>query len=293
MQLADKAKDRTVVDFKMNNGWMIITSYNVSTECHRHIGIQISLSLQANKLRMETGAHRYEAFGLIVDSGVRHKMYTENMHCMTLIIEPTFPGVQLLSCFIQNRNMVCLSRKQSEKLAVLCFRAMSHPGHLDVATVIAILNSDFEYEYYPDVRIQKAILFIDSLETKKISSQSMSKLLCLSEGRFLHLFKSNTGTNFRRYLLWKKLQGAIFDIGSDMSLTELAIGHGFADSSHFCRTCREMFGVTPSCVRQFIRQSRQLRKHAELTRHPLFSNTATDHAGTDSRFSSTLAVFCP
>lgn len=50
---------------------------------------------------------------------------------------------------------------------------------------------------------------LEDIPGKKISSQELAHLVNLSENRLAHLFKEQTGTPIRRYLLWLKLREAI------------------------------------------------------------------------------------
>lgn len=68
----------------------------------------------------------------------------------------------------------------------------------------------------------------------------------LSPERFRHVFVEAVGLPFRRYLLWRRLQHAVALLGAGEDATTAAHGAGFADSAHFARTIRAMFGVTAS-----------------------------------------------
>ena len=71
----------------------------------------------------------------------------------------------------------------------------------------------------------------------------------LSPGRFRHLFVAQTGTSFRAYVLWTRLNVAIqFASMAGQSWTEAAHAAGFADSAHLTRTFRRMFGMNPAAL---------------------------------------------
>ena len=71
----------------------------------------------------------------------------------------------------------------------------------------------------------------------------------LSAGRLRHLFVEQTGLPFQTYLLWLRLMKAIESIVAGATLTGAAHDAGFADSAHFSRTFRRMFGVAPASLR--------------------------------------------
>jgi len=97
-----------------------------------------------------------------------------------------------------------------------------------------------------DERIDKALAFIQGLPEKKTSLSELAAQVHLSESRFIHLFTEQIGIPPRRYLLWMRLMEAIEAAIGGASLTCAAHDAGFADSAHFSRTFKRMFGRTPS-----------------------------------------------
>ena len=67
----------------------------------------------------------------------------------------------------------------------------------------------------------------------------------MSPGRFRHPFVQEMGTPFRAYLLWLRLNIAIESAMAGESWTHAAHEAGFADSAHFTRTFKRMFGFNP------------------------------------------------
>ena len=70
-----------------------------------------------------------------------------------------------------------------------------------------------------------------------------------SESHFRHLFVSGTGSSFRAYLLWLRINLAIDAAMAGASWTDAAHAAGFADSAHLTRTHKRMFGIEPTAVR--------------------------------------------
>jgi AraC-like DNA-binding protein len=71
----------------------------------------------------------------------------------------------------------------------------------------------------------------------------------LSASRLRHLFVEQTGLAFKTYLLWLRLTRAVECFAGGATLTQAAHQAGFADSAHFSRTFRRMFGVAPANLR--------------------------------------------
>jgi len=57
-----------------------------------------------------------------------------------------------------------------------------------------------------------------------------------------------TGLSFRSYLLWLRITKALGIISEGRTLTEAAHVAGFADSAHFSRTFRRMFGIPAAAL---------------------------------------------
>ena len=79
--------------------------------------------------------------------------------------------------------------------------------------------------------------------------QPTAGIATLSPSRFRHLFVQETGTSFRAYLLWLRINVAIEAAIAGASWTAAAHEAGFADSSHLTRTHKRMFGIEPTAIR--------------------------------------------
>jgi AraC-like DNA-binding protein len=101
----------------------------------------------------------------------------------------------------------------------------------------------------PDPRVQKIIAYVASRLDRPIALASVAKSVGLSPSRVRHLFVEQTGLPFRTYLLWLRLTKAVGIFAGGGSLTEAAHEAGFADSAHFSRTFRRMFGIQAAALR--------------------------------------------
>lgn len=76
--------------------------------------------------------------------------------------------------------------------------------------------------------------------------------------RYLHKLFSTRGRSVSRWILKQRLERCRRDMeifGRDRSITEIALGWGFNDSSHFSRSFRSEFGATPRATRRSFRQA--------------------------------------
>ncbi|GAS96224.1 AraC family transcriptional regulator [Mycolicibacterium canariasense] len=66
----------------------------------------------------------------------------------------------------------------------------------------------------------------------------------LSESRFLHLFRQETGSSLRRYRLWCRLIRAGAELAAGHNLTTAAAEAGFASPSHLADRFKTTFGLS-------------------------------------------------
>jgi AraC-like DNA-binding protein len=73
----------------------------------------------------------------------------------------------------------------------------------------------------------------------------LAQQIALSESRFSHWFREQTGMPLRSYRKWLRLILALEAILDGSSAIDAAHAAGFSDQAHFSRTFLAMFGVTP------------------------------------------------
>ncbi len=74
----------------------------------------------------------------------------------------------------------------------------------------------------------------------------MAAQVALSPSRLSHVFAEQMGLPYAAWRRWTRLRRAMDAVRDGDSLTEAAHAAGFADSAHLTRTCRDMFGITPT-----------------------------------------------
>jgi AraC-like DNA-binding protein len=97
--------------------------------------------------------------------------------------------------------------------------------------------------------VARALEYIRDHVRAPVSLADAAAAATLSPSRFRHLFVQETGTSFRAYLLWLRINIAIEAAMAGGSWTEAAHAAGFADSAHLSRTHRRMFGIEPTAIR--------------------------------------------
>lgn len=94
-----------------------------------------------------------------------------------------------------------------------------------------------------DNRIVQALAQVDALLDGKVRAADIAAHAALSLSQLERLFAAHVGLPVRRLVRWRRLRLALALALEGRSLTESAHAAGFADSAHFSRVMREMFGV--------------------------------------------------
>jgi AraC-like DNA-binding protein len=102
-----------------------------------------------------------------------------------------------------------------------------------------------------DPRLERALSALDSLLNRKVAASALAAEANLSLSQLQRLFASQLGLPIRRLVLWRRLRLSMVLILAGNSVTQAAHEAGFADSAHFSRSLKKLFGVT---ARQALQQ---------------------------------------
>lgn len=244
-----KTPDNTQIHFQNYDKAAIVASRNLTTEWHSHVSLQLTVSPHGELIRMDEEEGSNLSAGVLIASNYPHRLHTAEQCTLTLLVDPAHPHAHRLAHLVEKQPMRTLSPRKAQKIARILVSGMTTASTINLQEISDIVVRSSICECRPDQRIRRAASALDRVTTERISSQEIANSVCLSESRFLHLFKSEVGTNFRRYLLWKKLQRAINSLDGQGTLTDISIESGFSDSAHLSRTCKEMYGIAPSMIR--------------------------------------------
>lgn len=218
---------------------------------HQHYALQVSIPLDS-KITINTTTKSFStASGFIIGPNVPHKLAAKKPHLLLLFNPTSSVGHYWNS--LRNKNIEEIDSMEVREIKRITSLILSHKineqqGIQQLIQFIQSLDCGCSsFVHSGDSRMENAILYLNDNQDRIVPVSEIANYLSLSESRFLHLFRENTGITYRRAQLWNKLIGALYLI-KNVSITEAAIEVGFSDSAHFSRTFKENFGFSPRDV---------------------------------------------
>lgn len=251
----------------LSGGRALVVSDSLESDEHSHHALQITINLEPKPFVMRHSGGDLELNSAVIRSNWPHQVVSSNAWRAVMFIDPqTQFGYQINERYGRHGNIVSLDPDDF----IYCQQCLE--GFAGVAQPVAMagqaLDRIVERLAGPigagdnlNPRVKQAIEVIHETPGRKLTLEYIASRVFLSESRISHLFKHDVGIPIQRYLLWYKLAQAAFNIGKGLSLTDAAEEAGFADSAHFSRSFRVMFGMTPS---QILKRSRHVQVISDL-----------------------------
>jgi AraC family transcriptional regulator len=227
-----------------------------ATGLHAHHAVQIALPFPRGRVRLQDSAGTWTSYSAaIVAAHEPHAFEARGQLVAQVFVDPeSRPGRSLQRRYRKDGIVALQSATIARNIADLAafYKARASDTALieGARAIISSLSGAIAEPVTPtDERIERAAQLVreqieDSLPLGRIASA-----VHLSPDRFRHLFVAETGVTFRAYVLWLRLERSLTTYISGRSLTDAAVTGGFADSAHFSRTFRKMFGIAPASVR--------------------------------------------
>lgn len=239
-------------------GSLWIGSGHGRSERHDHHAHQLALALEGEfRFRTDRKGPWTDYRAVIVPSHCPHEFELDGATVAHLFVEPESTEGRALSrdfAPLAISTLPMATARRSADALLDAFRgnadsdAMKSVARSAVAS-LAGTNGAACAVQEGDARVARALDYIRSRVRAPVSLADASAAATLSPSRFRHLFVQETGTSFRAYLLWLRINVAIEAAMAGASWTEAAHEAGFADSSHLTRTHKRMFGIEPTAIR--------------------------------------------
>lgn len=223
---------------------------------HRHSTLQVTLSLDRTFSFRTQGSRWKSTRCVAINSDVPHQAREQYGLSVTVHVVPErWRTAHLRHGFLDGDRVRFLDGMDLSK-HVAFFRGVvdREPGCspvfqqaerlLEEVTGLKLWTGDV------DSRLLDVLERIQSGLSGPLRSRELARVACLSEDRFLHLFKEQLGITLRHYIIHQRLLRATSDILTGASVTRAALDAGFADSAHFSRRFFALAGFSPSHLKQ-------------------------------------------
>lgn len=244
--------DTTPNKIHIDSNWgLFIGQFNDNLP-HKHYALQISIASKSPFEITDDEDNLSTLETCFINTNVGHRFYSSEPALIILINPISAIGHQLFNSYAETQ-ITELKPDVGNKLKMIFKEYLkTKNGFTELVQNINECLTDFKCScelenHFKDDRIYKAIQYLEENFERIVSLQEMAGFCFLSETRFLHLFKEKTRLNFRRYQLWNKLMKSLYYL-RDHSITDTAHHFGFTDSSHYSRTFKETFGLSPKIL---------------------------------------------
>ena len=96
-------------------------------------------------------------------------------------------------------------------------------------------------------------MYIDENYNRDIRLEDVADYVYLNANYISELFKKETGINFSKYLVQKRIETAkTFLLDTRYRINEVAAQVGYTDTKYFSRLFKEYVGVTPAQYRKMF-----------------------------------------
>ncbi len=226
------------------------------TEWHQHHAHQLALAPQGGMRFRSGAAGRWTDFdGAVVPSHGDHQFEADGKPVIHLFVEPESRAGRALAARHGRGAVVALEPALAKSVARSLFESFhARPDREAMlpaaeAAVARLCGAGTEADAALDSRLGRALDYIRAHIRHPLALADVAGHVALSESRFRHLFMAQTGSSFRAYLLWLRINLAIEAVMAGASWTAAAHEAGFADSAHLARTHKRMFGIEPTSLR--------------------------------------------
>ena len=214
---------------------------------HVHQAAHIIIALE-QEITCTVGEENYCCRGIVIPSNVKHTIVSEGMPVIIFLFEETtITAEQIKETRVIEPEIAVKMAELYEKL--LAKAVDKNAGcKMFYAKVTEYLRIEMPGLKNLDERIMAAITFVHEHADEDITVKKIAEMQYMSESRFSHLFKENTGISFAGFLIMARIEKAYEGILLGKNITEASVDAGFYSPAHFASVNKKMFGITASSL---------------------------------------------
>lgn len=251
--LQDKKSEFKVI---WANRYLMIKGENYDTDLHSHHAIQISIALE-DMISLDTEDENYTGEVIVINHQIKHALKT-NQRSLMVLVEPDSNEGQALKRWLGNGRVKTLDCIPDLKQYLEKYNSFNEEMKNEIEQmfegIVKYITQDNIITKPINERIRACVEYIEAnLHKYDFSIEHLAEVVFLSESRLQHLFKEQVGVPLTSYIQWFKVLSAVKYVLGGLSMTDAAHKGNFADSSHFSRAFKGMFGKPLS---KYLKDSR-------------------------------------
>jgi len=222
------------------------------TDVHAHHAIQVTLELDGT-FHLHLADRMVAGPAVVVAADVPHAFEPKGSIALLFVEPESLAGRALTRTVLGGEDVVALPAVETATLrdqigaALATMASDADLRRLGQSLIDHLVGGTAPLPV--DARVEAGIAWASANLDRRLSVADMAATVGLSVDRMSHLFVEQTGLAFRTYLLWLRMTQAVDAYAQGAALTTAAYDAGFADSAHFSRTFRRMFGLAAAELR--------------------------------------------
>lgn len=238
---------------------MLMVAPHLPNVTHQHNVIQITFSLEGHPFDVWTPGDEWRQAGaVIINAEVPHAAKNFKGWQVTCCIYPgEAQGKALQEKILKGADIQYLDRDIFTNQFAPLLQVREHPVK-DTTDFVQLTNRIYdcligEPGFKPPLeeRIKNTLHYIQNNIQQSLPAALLAQNACLSQDRFLHLFKEQVGVPLRQYILLQRMAFSFKLFMQGRSLKEAAFEAGFSDAAHFTRTFVQIMGIKPSTYAEY------------------------------------------
>ena len=203
---------------------------------HKHLASHLVLSLDSD-MEWNVAGEKICCRGIYIDGNVEHVCFTKGRFVLFMFFKTSSWACSMEQNLLKGKPYALLDKKLVEKVRLIVdsltdINNPPKPKALD-EQILRICNFSKNHERKYDLRIQQAISTVENMQT--ITEDTIARLAegaFLSQSRFSHLFKEQTGMSLASWFAFEKLRKTYRYILNGMNITDSCMLAGFDSPSH-------------------------------------------------------------
>ncbi|MBR5533767.1 MAG: helix-turn-helix transcriptional regulator [Ruminiclostridium sp.] len=234
--------------YEGNHHILIRTGYADPIQ-HRHMAAHIIIST-VESMRATVNGRNFICPGIMTPSGVPHVVETNGQSALVFLFDNTTTVARQIHELTPLPETDCADILVQFRMFERQETADAYQAFLNF--LLSKLGLGEAQCCVTDDRIISSI----HRSSEGLSCPEAARLVHLSQGRFSHLFKAQTGLSFSSYLLYQKTMAVYAGILRGQTITEAAMDAGFSSPSHFADVHRRLFGLSASQITKDLTYTR-------------------------------------